>query len=163
MNLNSRLKTIRGVILATTVGLTTLSAGSAMCQRSARSSQVNGGQSSRSASSTQNGGCAPSTGSTTGSTSTASSSSTGSTSATTLISATRASSTSATLTYSGSTSNVEKVYLATLDANGKVIAQSEITSFPVQATLAINSSARYYAAMVVYSNGTSKTTYSKVK
>jgi len=67
------------------------------------------------------------------------------------------------LQWSGDTSNVQRVYLGVLDANGQVLDQRAITQLPVQASLTLTASARYYGVQVVYSNGTSNTMYAPIR
>jgi hypothetical protein len=65
--------------------------------------------------------------------------------------------------WSGSTASAQRVYIGVLDGNGRVIAQQAVTQLPVQANLALTSSARYYGVRVMYANGTSSTFYSPIR
>ena len=65
--------------------------------------------------------------------------------------------------WSGSTANAQRVYIGVLDANGQVIAQQAVNQLPVQANLALTTSARYYGVRVMYANGTSSTFYSPIR
>jgi hypothetical protein len=79
------------------------------------------------------------------------------------ITAQRTAANSAVVQYTGSTARVQTVYLAVLDADGNVVSQREVVPSRAYATLALNSSARYYGAKVVYANGASRTTYSPIR
>jgi len=57
---------------------------------------------------------------------------------------------------------VSTVYIGVLDVNGRVLSQQALTQLPVQASLTLTTAARYYGVQVVFSNGTSKTVYSKI-
>ena len=58
---------------------------------------------------------------------------------------------------------MQKVYLGVLDANGQVLSQTAITQLPVQASLPLTTSARYYGVQVVYSDGTTRTAYMPIR
>src|SRR5437763_37805 len=55
-----------------------------------------------------------------------------------LVSAQRTSTNEPTVKWSGDPSNVQRIYFATLDANGQVIEQKAVTQLPVQANLNLN-------------------------
>ena len=176
------MRIVRGVSLLTAgIGLC-LSASSAQAQRGGgRGGSV---QSTRAATSTgqtggsgsgMSGGCSNSS-----STSSGTSSSTGTTTGTVTsgvstqsgqvtsqsvgtVTAQRTSASSAVVSFAGSTAGVQRVYLAVLDANGGVVSQTAVSPSRAVANLTLNSSASYYGAMVVYKNGTSRTTYSPVR
>lgn len=58
--------------------------------------------------------------------------------------------------WNGNTNGVQRVYLATLDANQNVVQQQVVTQLPVQARLGLTSTTSQYAVKVVYANGTSQ-------
>jgi len=171
------MRMLRGVVFAASVGLCCISAGSAHAQRGG------GGVQSRAAASTSQtgsstgysmaGGCAKSgstsssgttttTGTTTGVT-TSSSTSTPLAQTAAVLAAQRTAANAAIVQYNGNTSGVQRVYLAVLDSEGNVVSQRMVTPARAYATLTLNSSARYYGAMVVYANGTSRSTYTPVR
>ncbi len=78
------------------------------------------------------------------------------------VSATRTASQLA-VQYTGTTSGVKAVYVAVLDSNQRVLQQQAITQNPVQASLSLGSTARYYGVQVVYTNGATKTLISTIK
>ncbi len=78
------------------------------------------------------------------------------------VSAVRTASNQLLVQYAGSTASVQKVYVATLDANGQMIQQKLITQSPVQAALPLTSTARYYGVQVVYAKGTFKNTITAI-
>jgi hypothetical protein len=179
--MKENMRMLRGVVFAATVGLCCISAGSAHAQRSGGGVQsraaASTGQTGSSSSSNMAGGCTKSsststtgtsstTGTTTGTTTGVTSSSTSSTplaQSSAVLAAQRTAVNAAIVQYNGSTSGVQRVYLAVLDADGTVVSQRAVTPGRAYATLTLNSSARYYGAMVVYTNGTSKTTYAPVR
>jgi hypothetical protein len=174
---------LRGLAAAATAGLFCLSAGSAHAQTGG--GRGGGVQSTRSASATGQtgssgssmaGGCnksgsssssgtTSSTGTTTGTTTSGLTSSSGVVAAqsTGVITAQRTAANNAIVQYTGSTSNVKQLYLAVLDTSGNVVSQRLVTPGRPIATLAVNSSSRYYGVMVVYANGTTKSTYAPIR
>jgi hypothetical protein len=79
------------------------------------------------------------------------------------VSAQRTASNQLLVQWSGNTSNVQRVYIGVLDANGQVIEQRAITQSPVQASLSLTASARYYGVQVVYANGIANTMYAPIR
>ena len=65
--------------------------------------------------------------------------------------------------WSGSTSNVRQVTLATFNASGQMLNSTVISRLPVQAQLNISAAASNYGAQIVYSNGTTRTVYGAIK
>ncbi|MCW3096843.1 MAG: hypothetical protein JWL77_2461 [Chthonomonadaceae bacterium] len=65
--------------------------------------------------------------------------------------------------WTGNTSNVKAVYVAVFNANRQVLQQQAITQNPVQASLTLASTARYYGVQIVFANGTSSTTVQAIK
>ena len=101
--------------------------------------------------------------STTTSTQSASTFSAQSSQAASAVSVQRTASNQVVLQWSGNTSNVQKVYLGVLDANGRVLAQQAVTQLPVQANLPLAASAKYYGVQIVYSNGVVNTGYGLIR
>ena len=79
-----------------------------------------------------------------------------------LVTAQRTSTNELTVKWSGDPSNVQRIYFATLDANGQVIEQKAVTQLPVQANLNLNNGATQLGVQIVYANGTSNTAYSPI-
>jgi len=174
---------LRGAAAAASAGLFCLLTGSAIAQtgggrgggvQSTRAASATGSTGSSNSSmaggcnksgSTSSSGTTSSTGTTTGTTVSGSTSSSGTVAAQSsgVITAQRTATTSAIVQYTGSTSNISKLYLAVLDANGGVVSQRLVTPGRPIATLAVNSSSRYYGVMVVYANGTTKSAYAPVR
>lgn len=65
--------------------------------------------------------------------------------------------------WAGNTSNVKTVYVAVLGANRQVLQQTAISSNPVQASLSLASTARYFGVQVVYKNGTTSTVIDAIR
>jgi hypothetical protein len=79
------------------------------------------------------------------------------------VSAQRTSANQLAVQWAGNTSTLKTVYIALLDANRQPLQQKVITQQPVQASLALTPTARYYGVQVVFANGTSNTMIAPIR